>query len=334
MADGNRIGYYGAVLHHSTGPDFYNADDQTVRNWFNSVGKDRGYQGGALRSYHTDPGTGQETFAMAQFAGFPYDRDGNKYGYRIIALMNDPWGQVAWQCGNWDLNCKTVGIENCGNYLGKLLTDKQLMCIADHFRPHDRSDVLYYLHNEIFSTACPARISEQRDKLVDMINNPKKWNDLLFPAPAPTPPPPTPTPTPTPAPTPVAIGYTKFDNPVNLVTNKVASLWDLSSSGGWNLTKVKDLPVGEPFVAVASAKHPNGGTYYMTAYSYNGGNIRTPYGVNKADLNLPVRIPDPTPTPTPVPTPTPEDTQNSRISALEAIINKLRPLLAKIGINI
>ena len=165
--DGNRIGYYGVVLHHSTGPDFTDGDVNVIRDWFSTVGKARGYNNGAIFPDHYLPGTNTPTYSMAQFAGHPVTN--NKYGYEVIDLMDDPINQVAWQCGNWDLNCKTVGIENCGNYLDHQLTLLQLMAIADKFRPYDRADVLYWNHNEIFATSCPAQIAGQRDKLVGRI---------------------------------------------------------------------------------------------------------------------------------------------------------------------
>lgn len=176
------------ILHHSVGPEFKNASDIEVQDWFSRIGKDRGYQGGAINPRHEHPSRpGQLTYAQAQFAGFPFD--GNKYGYRLIDLMKLPWANVAWHAGNWDINVKSAGLENCGNYLNKLLADKQLMAIADWLRPVDRELVqagvkeglTILLHQEVYATACPGRIKEQRNKLVDMINNPKQWNDKLWP---------------------------------------------------------------------------------------------------------------------------------------------------------
>lgn len=190
MNDGQRIYPVDIlVVHHSMGPEFANASDLTVQDWFSSVGRGRGYAG-VDHSYHEHPSRpGVETFSQAQFAGIA--DSSNKYNYRIVTLIKRPWDNVAWHAGNWGVNQQSVGLENCGDYTGKLLTEKQLMCIADWYRPKDielKGTTAVFGHKEIqgASTACPSRIMEQRDKLVDMINNPAKWNLKLWP-PAPKP---------------------------------------------------------------------------------------------------------------------------------------------------
>ena len=190
MIDGNRV--YPVkylVLHHSMGPAFANTSDITVQDWFSDVGKSRAYQGGAINPSHEHPGRpGQLTYAQAQYAGII--DSSNKYNYRIITLINSPLANVAWHAGNWEINQQSIGIECCGDYTGQYLEDRQLMCIADEFRGVDQelisagySDGLQVLcHRDVYATACPGLIYEQRDKLVDMINNPNKWNAILFPA--------------------------------------------------------------------------------------------------------------------------------------------------------
>jgi len=177
------------IIHHSMGPRFADASDLEIQDWFSSVGKGRAYNNGAINPYHEHPGRpGQLTYAQAQFAGVPDSK--NKYGYRIVTLIARPWDNVAWHAGNWPVNQKSIGIENCGDFTNMLLTDKQLMCIADFYRPQDtklKGATTVLGHKEVSgaSTACPARLLEQRDKLVDMINNPAKWNAILWPAPKP-----------------------------------------------------------------------------------------------------------------------------------------------------
>lgn len=201
------------VLHHSTGPRFKDATNKAVQDWFSSIGKSRGYQNGAINPRHEHPSRpGQLTYAMAQFAGIPYSK--SKYNYKLIDLIKRPWQNVAWHAGNWDINIQSCGLENCGNFSSMVLEDRQLMCIADFLRPIDKElggKLNIMLHQEVKATACPGRIKEQRAKLVDMINNPSKWNKKLFPttpAPAPKPDPvpvpePTPDPEPIPAPEPI-----------------------------------------------------------------------------------------------------------------------------------
>jgi len=182
------------VLHHSTGPDFPDTPDITIQDWFSTIGKDRGYGGGSIYPYHEHPSRpGQVTYSMAQFAGAP--DSSNKYGYKLIDLMVSPWQNVAWHCGDWNTNVHSVGLENCGNFTNKVLPQKALMAIADWLRPVDEelmeagypTGLSIMLHQEIFNTACPARIAEQRDTLVDMINNPAKWNNILWPPVTPPP---------------------------------------------------------------------------------------------------------------------------------------------------
>lgn len=192
MNDGQRqypVDYF--FLHHSTGPDFTNASDMEVQDWYSNTGKARAYSNGAINSNHEHPSRpGTQTYAQAQFTLREYTLDGNKYGFRLTDLFNNPWGNVAWAVGNWDYNIKSCSVEICGNFLDKILPLKALMLLADFLREIDQElvnggclgGINVWLHQEVYSTACPARIKEQRDNLVDMINNPDGWNARLFPA--------------------------------------------------------------------------------------------------------------------------------------------------------
>lgn len=186
MNDGDRIypvNYW--FIHHSTGPDFKNASDLEVQDWYSNIGKSRGYNDGKINPRHEHPSRpGQLTYAQAQFTLREYTLDGNKYGWRLTDLIARPWANVAWAVGNWWYNQRSCSVEVCGNYLNKILPDKALMLMADFLRPIDvelGGALQVWLHQEVYATACPARIAEQRAKVVDMINNPKKWNDLLWP---------------------------------------------------------------------------------------------------------------------------------------------------------
>lgn len=186
MNDGQRVypvEYF--FLHHSTGPDFVNASDLEVQNWYSDTGKARGYSNGTVNSNHEHPSkAGQQTYAQAQFTLRKYTKDGNKYGYRITDLIKRPWQNVAWAVGDWFYNQRSSSLEICGNFLNQILPEKALMCIADFLRPIDKElggILKVWLHQEVFATACPARIKEQRMTIVDMINNPDKWNKKLWP---------------------------------------------------------------------------------------------------------------------------------------------------------
>jgi len=182
---------------------------------------------------HEHPGRpGQLTYSQAQFAGSP--DSSNKYNYKLTDLIKNPWGNVAWHAGNWAINLQSCGLENCGNYSNALLESRQLMCIADFLRGIDNelvaggypNGIEVLLHQEIYATACPGRIKEQRDTIVDMINNPAKWNAIVFPPapkPIPTPVPapvPQPVPVPTPTPPPVVVPpVTPQDSPLDKENN-------------------------------------------------------------------------------------------------------------------
>lgn len=191
MVDGDRVypvEYH--FLHHSTGPKFKNASDIEVQDWYSNTGKARAYSNGAVNPRHEHPGRpGQLTYAQAQFALREYNLDGNKYGWRLTDLIKNPYANVAWAVGNWWYNQRSCSTEICGNYLNEVLPDKALMLLADYLRGIDSElvaagyagGVQVWLHQEVYATACPGRIKEQRDKVVDMINNPAKWNAILWP---------------------------------------------------------------------------------------------------------------------------------------------------------
>lgn len=190
MRDGSRVypvDYL--VMHHSTGPDFNNVNDDVVQARFSSVGKERGYQNGAINPFHTIPGSLIPSYAMAHYALRPFTKDGNKYGWRLTPLINEPWDNVAWHAGDWAINQRSIGIETCGNYLNQELPDAALMLVADFWRDQDQAlngKTLTWFHGQIVATACPGKIKYQIDKLVDMQNNPAKWNAQLWPPAPPT----------------------------------------------------------------------------------------------------------------------------------------------------
>lgn len=190
MADGHRVypvDY--VVLHHSVGPEFGNSSDLEVQDWFDQIGRNRGYAGVA-HSYHSHPQRNKETFAQAHLALRAYTQDGNKYGWRLTPLMQDIWNNVAWHAGNWPINQRSIGIETCGNYSDHPLPEKALMLVADYFRAHDKSigsKLQITAHKQFSATACPGQIFNQREIIIDMINNADKWNQKLWPSdPVPT----------------------------------------------------------------------------------------------------------------------------------------------------
>lgn len=322
------------IFHHAVTPFWANESDQFLIDWFSNNGINRTYSGGAINPEHTKPGTNQLSYSNAHAALREYTLDGNKYGWRWTWLIDDPYNNVTWGAANWPVNQTCINLETCGNYLNQLLPDKALMLCADVMRPHDAAigGVLKtFGHKEVSQTgtACPGRIVEQIDKFVEMLNNPGKWNEILWPTP--TQPTPSPTPTPPKPTAPAKSTYTLNKSadgatkPRDMIIKKATKLWNLDSTAWGDFKAVKDFSPGQPFTVVGYAKHPLGGTYGMTAHSFgNAADDGTPSfnnGVNMADLeDMPAPAPapkpgdviqPPTPTPAPVeptPTPAPEPT--------------------------
>ena len=108
-------------------------------------------------------------------------------------------------------------------------------------------------------------------------------------------------PTPTPTPPPVSkITYEKITPKRVEVTKQLANLWDFNFTEWSDAKAIKAFNAGDTIDVVAIATNARGGKYYMTAYSYNDGNIRATNGINVVDVKDYVA-----PTPIPVPeTPT------------------------------
>lgn len=307
MADAQRLTVKKIINHHSVGPEFINSSDQTVANWFSVVGKGRGYKNLA-HSGHYDPRTGKETFAQAHYALHKYAKD-KKYGWRLVPLVRDIYGVITWGASNFYINREGINIETCGTYTNKTLPLKALMLEADTFRAHDKKigGVLNIVcHNYYSATICPGKICGQRTTVIDMINNPAKWNAKLWPKPKSKPKPPAPKPKP---PTKIVNQYVRYGVPLLKVFNKDANLWDFGKTG-WSFRVVKSFKKGEEFLAVGEARHSNGSKYLMTNYSFGradktGVPIFT-NGVNLVDLKAKPVPPKPPVTPPKPPKPKPD----------------------------
>lgn len=311
MADGHRLYPVNKlVLHHAVTPEWPNESDRFLVDWFSNNGKARAYQNGAINPLHYKPGTRELSYSQAHFCLHPYTLDGNKYGWRLTPLIDDPWNNVVWGAGNWDINQRAINVEVAGNYLDHALPLSALMLLADTFRPHDVSiggKLAIYAHKWITSTACPGQIEGQIGTVADMLNNQAKWEQQLWPAPAPAP---EPTPAP-PAPPVVAIKFERLAQPEYFVTNKPeTALWDFNARSWGEFTAVDKFAFGHEFRAVGRALHPLGGVYYQTEYSFGQADVtgapHKPWGVNKSDLTpAPAPAPVPEPQPEPVPAPQP-----------------------------
>lgn len=123
-------------------------------------------------------------------------------------------------------------------------------------------------------------------------------------------------------------------------------LWDLAFKTWATAKSVKPLPAGTIIEVSALAKHPLGGNYYLSEYSYsrgvgNGINVKDcedyvdpvappkDTSVIQPPKDAPINeapVITPTPTPVPIPVPTIED----RLNALEKLVKLISDFLDKI----
>lgn len=162
---------------------------------------------------------------------------------------------------------------------------------------HDYGDNLeLHPHREFFPTACPGNWDLAR---LDALSRTKVSNGQ-FGQTSNVLPPPVLTPEVVAAAVPVekqpqkAVDnpYTRFSSPMNLIANKQPTdVYDVSKATNDEMSAniVKKLNKGDDFIAVGKYKHPAGGVYFMTAYSFgNADTTGTPdhsYGINTVDLS-------------------------------------------------
>jgi hypothetical protein len=185
MADVNRLQVDTLVLHHAVTPMWKGYSKAWIAQWFSDNGFARGYGSNPANwSGLINPYTGARSYAQAQYAGqyvtqeTPDATDAERLaGFRLVQLVKDPWGQICWHAGNWEVNRASIGIENLGDFRNYTLSDKACRVIADFWRPQDKrlsGATAIFGHKEVTltSTACPARIMEVRDKIVGYVNKP------------------------------------------------------------------------------------------------------------------------------------------------------------------
>lgn len=183
MADVNRKTVRTLVLHHAVTPLWSEKSKKELAQWFSDNGFQRGYSGSTARwSGLYNPYTNARSYAQAHFAGqrvtaaTPDATAAEKAaGFRLVPLVKDVWGQITWGAGDWETNRECINIENLGDYRNYTLRDGDCRVIADFWRPQDTklNGATYILgHNEIKATACPARIMEKRNTIVNYVNNP------------------------------------------------------------------------------------------------------------------------------------------------------------------
>lgn len=173
---------------------------------------------------------------------------------------------TAWTNGNWRSNLTSLTIEVRGDWRGYY--DQQTLNNLEELLRELRSrwpNATIEYHKDVSDkiTLCPADLKDKGyarrvwDNVTAWLNPPKP--------PAPK------------------ITYEPI-TPKRVKTKYVANLWDFNFTA-WNAAKsVKLFGAGETIDVVAIATNQLGGKYYMTAYSYNGGNVRATNGINVQDV--------------------------------------------------
>lgn len=183
MADINRKTVDFLVLHHAVSPTWENKSREEIINWFSDSGFSRGYGSNPENWSGLYKPNGERSYSQAQLAGQRVDSstpdatdDERKKGYRLIELVQDIWGQICWHAGNWDINTRSIGIENLGDYREISLRDNDCNVIADFWRSQDRAlggATQIVGHKEVSdtSTACPCNIMNSRQRILDLVNS-------------------------------------------------------------------------------------------------------------------------------------------------------------------
>lgn len=190
MADVNRKTVDYLVLHHAVTPTWENKSKTELAQWFSDNGFARAYGSNPANwSGLYNPYNNAKSYSQAHFAGQRVDAttpdatDAERTaGFRLVPLVKDVWGQITWHAGNWEVNRASIGIECLGDYRNYTLRDGDCKVIANFWRPQDvklKGATAVMGHKELAPTTCPARIMEKIPLIVDMINNPAKYESKV-----------------------------------------------------------------------------------------------------------------------------------------------------------
>lgn len=237
---------------------------------------------------------------------------------------------VAWTSSNG--NATTIGVECSPHFTDAWY--RKAGWLHDQLEQRFGRTLAIYVHFEWQpGTQCSpinkARIRQEADRWKAERNQP-----------APTPAPVTP-----PANSTVTLQISDITNKkVRLIRD--TNLWDLAFKTWATAKSVKTLPAGTIVEVSALAKHPLGGSYYLSEYSYsrgvgNGINVKDcedytdpvsppkDTSVVQPPADAPINeAPIITPVPTPVPIPVP--TVEQRLTALEKLVKMITDFLDKI----
>lgn len=175
---------------------------------------------------------------------------------------------TAWTNGNWRSNNESITIEVRGDWRGyydQATLDNLEKLLRELRKRFPHVGIEYHKDVSDKITLCPADLKDKGyakkvwDKVTAWLNPPK-------PAPKPQ------------------ITYRKI-TPKRIELIRATNLWNFNAKTWEQANKQAVKPYGQGSVidVVAIAKNQLGSEYYMTAYSYNNGNVRATNGFNVAD---------------------------------------------------
>lgn len=200
--DPNRLAVSHALLHHAVTPLWDDKSKAWLAQWFSDNGFARAYGSNPANwSGLINPFTGERSYSQTHAVGQRVtDRTPDataaerKAGYRVFFIVKNPESVITWHAANWEMNRKSIAVENLGDYRNYPLRDGDIRVLADWWRPFDRkrNGNTYILgHLEVVATICPARIMEGRSLMIKYVNegsNAPAPKPAPAPAPAPKPP--------------------------------------------------------------------------------------------------------------------------------------------------
>ena len=245
----------GVAFYQAAGSNFTRGRNRPIRKL--TIHHSAGWEG-TLRYLWADPNrNGSSTFWVGNLPG------------QIEQYVDTD--DTPWTNGNFASNSESLTVETRGDWRGyhDRGTLDNLYNLMVKLLPHWPHLVLEF-HQDVSTvfTLCPADLKHKGYARAEFD---RAVRDLFAPKP---------TPAPTPAPT--TISYQKIA-PKRVELIRVANLWNFNFNDWSKAQSVATHGAGHLIDVVAIARNALGGEYYMTAYSYNDGNIRATNGFNVKD---------------------------------------------------
>lgn len=172
---------------------------------------------------------------------------------------------TAWCNGNWRSNNESISIEVRGDWRGyynQPTLDNLELLLREIRKNYPNAQIEYHQDVSDKITLCPADLKHKgyAKQVWDKVTN---W---LFPPKPPTP----------------SIKYQTI-TPKRVKLKVTANLWNFNFTDWTKAQAVQPFGQGSVVDVVAIATNSLGGKYYMTAYSYNNGDVRATNGFNIND---------------------------------------------------